>query len=191
MRHTPRHAARARIVLLVLGSSIIAACGGSSGNASIVDSGAALAGASATAAHSTSSHAAAPADVNDSLLVRTWKSPTCGCCGKWVDYMRNHGYRVTTTDVADVTPVKREHGVLEKDQSCHTSLIGGYVVEGHVPVEDIRRMLAERPDIVGLAAPGMPAGSPGMETGTTPRYDVIAIGKDGSRKVFATHGGSD
>src|SRR5687767_3280529 len=150
MRFPSVRAAPARVVILALGCSITA-CAGSAGEASTADSAATV----ATAGSGATSQAAA-SDSGDSLLIRTWKSPTCGCCAKWVEYARTHGYRVSTTDVADVTPVKREHGVLEKDQSCHTSLIGGYVVEGHVPVEDIRRMLAERPDIIGLAAPGMP-----------------------------------
>jgi hypothetical protein len=118
-----------------------------------------------------------------------YKTPTCGCCRLWVDHVRHAGFHVTTTDVADVGPVKATHRVPAELQSCHTALIGGYVVEGHVPAADIQRLLKERPDIIGIAVPGMPSGSPGMENGLTEKYEVIAIGKDGSRKVWATHGG--
>jgi hypothetical protein len=124
----------------------------------------------------------------DSLIMTVYKTPTCGCCRAWVDHVRANGFRATTTDLADVAPVKNTHKVPANLVSCHTALIGGYVVEGHVPADDIKRLLAERPDIIGIAAPGMPSGSPGMENGQIDRYDVIAIGKDGSRKVWATHG---
>lgn len=118
-----------------------------------------------------------------------YKSPTCGCCGSWVTYARRNGFQVEVHDVADVSEIKASAGVPADAQSCHTTQIGGYFVEGHVPVEDIRRMLAERPDIRGIAAPGMPAGSPGMETpdGRRDRYAVRAVRRDGSSYVFASH----
>jgi hypothetical protein len=124
----------------------------------------------------------------DSSLITVYKTPTCGCCALWVDHMREHGFRVAVTDVAQLTPVKRTYGVPSDVATCHTGMIGGYFVEGHVPAEDVRRMLRERPDIIGIAVPGMPAGSPGMEVGVVESYEVIAIGKDGSRKVWAAHG---
>ena len=153
-----------------------------------------------TAASGDSGHAAAPApfatthasgvtNPADSSLITVYKSPTCGCCANWVDHMREHGFRVAVTDVADMQPVKRTYKAPEGATSCHTGVIGGYFVEGHVPAEDVRRLLRDRPDIIGIAVPDMPQGSPGMETGTVEKYDVIAIGKDGSRKVWATHGG--
>jgi hypothetical protein len=101
--------------------------------------------------------------------------------------MRENGFRVAVTDVAQLAPVKRTYGVADDVATCHTGVIGGYFVEGHVPAEDVRRLLRERPDIIGIAVPGMPQGSPGMETGTLEPYEVIAIAKDGSRKVWATH----
>lgn len=119
--------------------------------------------------------------------VSVYKSPTCGCCEKWVEHMRAHGFAVTATNMPDVTALKTKHGVPEQLRSCHTSLVGGYVIEGHVPAEDIRRLLRERPAIVGLAAPGMPAGSPGMDMPGAPAFDVIAFDRDGRTKVFATH----
>ena len=127
----------------------------------------------------------------DSSLITVYKTPTCGCCALWVDHMRAHGFRVAVTDVAQIGPVKQTHGVPGDVATCHTGKIGGYFVEGHVPAEDVRRMLRERPDIIGLAVPGMPQGSPGMESGSVENYDVIAIGRDGSRKVWASHGGAD
>ena len=119
--------------------------------------------------------------------VTVYKSPTCGCCGKWVEHMEANGFAATTTNIPDVAPIKAKHGVPARLHSCHTSLVGGYVIEGHVPAEDIRRLLREKPAIVGLAAPGMPAGSPGMDVPNSPAYDVLAFDKDGNTKVFASH----
>lgn len=126
-----------------------------------------------------------PAQAKPHLAV--YKSPTCGCCGQWIEYMQSKGFTTTTTNMADAVPIKIKHGVPAQLHSCHTSLIGGYVIEGHVPAEDILRLLRERPAIVGLAAPGMPAGSPGMDVPNSPPYDVLAFDKDGRTRVFATH----
>ena len=131
---------------------------------------------------------AAATNAADSSLITVYKTPTCGCCAKWVDHMREHGFRVAVTDVAELPPVKATYKVPDDVATCHTGVIGGYVVEGHVPAADVRRMLSERPDIIGIAVPGMPAGSPGMEVGgMVEKYDVIAIGKDGSRRVWSAH----
>ena len=127
----------------------------------------------------------------DSSLITVYKTPTCGCCAAWVDHMREHGFRVAVTDVGQLAPVKQTNRVPGDVATCHTGVIGGYFVEGHVPAEDVRRLLRERPDVIGIAVPGMPQGSPGMETGTVEAYDVIAIGRDGSRKVWASHGGGN
>lgn len=116
-----------------------------------------------------------------------YKSPTCGCCSKWVEHMQANGFTADMTNMPDVSPVKTKHGVPERLTSCHTTLVGGYVIEGHVPAEDVRRLLKEKPAIVGLAAPGMPAGSPGMDVPNSPAFDVIAFDKDGGTRVFATH----
>jgi hypothetical protein len=121
-------------------------------------------------------------------VVTVWKSPTCGCCSQWVEHMKQAGFKVDVRDVADVTPYKTEHGVDPKHASCHTAMVGGYVIEGHVPADDIKRLLAEHPQLVGVAAPGMPAGSPGMEAGSQrDRYDVIAFDKAGKTSVWAAH----
>ena len=127
-----------------------------------------------------------PAAGKPHLLV--YKSPTCGCCAKWVDYMQAHGFTAAVTNMPDVTPVKMAHKLPPRLASCHTTLIDGYVIEGHVPVEDVRRLLKERPaNVAGLAAPGMPAGSPGMDVPGSPPYDVLAFDRTGATRVFATH----
>ena len=122
--------------------------------------------------------------------VEVYKSPTCGCCSKWVDHLRSHGFVVRTTETEAVDQLKTKHGVPRQVRSCHTALVDGYVVEGHVPAADVQRLLKERPSIAGIGVPGMPIGSPGMEVaGVKPQvFDVIAFAKDGSTRVFASHG---
>jgi len=121
------------------------------------------------------------------VAVTVYKSPACGCCRKWMDHLTTNGFAVTAHDTSDVTPIKNQYRVPQALRSCHTALVGGYVIEGHVPAADIKRLLRERPKITGLAVPGMVTGSPGMEMGNTAdRYDVIAFG-DGKTSVYATH----
>jgi hypothetical protein len=120
--------------------------------------------------------------------VAVFKRATCGCCAKWVDHVRASGFAPTATDVDDLNAVKSKHNVPQALHSCHTALVGGYVIEGHVPAADIKRLLKERPAIVGLAVPGMPAGSPGMEGPPPQKYDVLAFDKQGKTRVYATHG---
>lgn len=118
------------------------------------------------------------------------KSPTCGCCGAWVEHMRAAGFEVEVQDVTDETlgAIKKRVGLAPDQMSCHTAQVGDYFVEGHVPAEDVRRLLAERPAGRGLAVPGMPAGSPGMEMGDMrDPYDTLLIGADGQATVFARH----
>src|SRR6185436_1980442 len=112
--------------------------------------------------------------------VLVYKSPTCGCCGGWIDHMRAAGFTVVERDTSDVGAVKHRLGVLPTLTSCHTAVIDGYVLEGHVPANDVMRLLKERPAIVGLAVPGMPAGSPGMESAQPwVSYDVVAFDATG------------
>lgn len=118
--------------------------------------------------------------------ITVWKSPSCGCCGKWVDYLAARGYKVTVHDTADVNPVKRHHRIPENMWSCHTAVINGYLIEGHVPAEDIERLLRDRPKVAGISVPGMVTGSPGMEGARPQEYDVITFG-DGKTSVFAHH----
>lgn len=121
--------------------------------------------------------------------VEVYKSPTCGCCSKWVDHLRGHGFVVRVTDTETVEELKTKHGVPRQARSCHTALVGGYVVEGHVPAADIQRLLKERPAVAGIAVPGMPIGSPGMEVAgvKAQSYTVVAFSKDASTRAFASH----
>lgn len=138
----------------------------------------------ATAACS-SSRAEAPA----APVMTVYKSPTCGCCANWVDHVKAAGFTVQVHDVENMTEIKDEAGVPRGSRSCHTALIDGYTLEGHVPAEDIRRLLDERPKIAGLAVPGMPVGSPGMEVPgqAADEYEVIAYTVDGATSVYASH----
>lgn len=117
-----------------------------------------------------------------------YKSPACGCCNGWIEHMREEGYDLDAVDIVDYAPMARkkaELGVPNDLGSCHTARIGGYTVEGHVPAAVVARLLRERPeDIVGISAPGMPIGSPGMEGPNPQPYDVIAFREDGSRVVY-------
>ena len=117
-----------------------------------------------------------------------YKDPNCGCCGKWAEHMREHGFKVREVATTEMGQVKGEAGVPQALGSCHTAKVGGYVVEGHVPAADVRRMLTDKPAIAGISAPGMPMGSPGME-GPYPadRYEVVSFDAQGRTAVFASH----
>ena len=117
------------------------------------------------------------------------KSPTCGCCGAWVEHMQAAGFKVEVREAEDINPIKEQLGVPYGKGSCHTAEIDGYFVEGHVPADDIKRLLAERPEAKGLVLPGMPAGSPGMEMpdGRTQPYTVELVKQDGALAPFASH----
>jgi hypothetical protein len=118
------------------------------------------------------------------------KTPTCGCCKVWIEYLIADGFVVEVRDVDDLGPVKTRVGVPPGKGSCHTAEVEGYFVEGHVPAEDIRRLLAERPQARGITVPGMPLGSPGMEVpgGRVEPYTVELVRKDGSTSAWAQHG---
>jgi hypothetical protein len=136
---------------------------------------------------------AAPAfaATGDRPSIEVWRSPTCGCCGKWVKHLEANGFAVTVNSAAPSTleQIKRQAGITKDLASCHTAKIDGYVIEGHVPASDIKRLVAEHPDAIGLTVPNMPIGSPGMEQpdGTTEPYDVLLMRKDGAVEVFAHH----
>ena len=122
-------------------------------------------------------------------VVEVYKSPTCGCCANWVKHLEAAGFTTKVTSVDDITEVKTKYGVPGRVQSCHTAVVGGYVLEGHVPAADVQRLLKEKPAVVGVAVPGMPIGSPGMEVGSTvQRYDVLTFNKQGQTTVFASYG---
>ncbi|MDT8340705.1 MAG: DUF411 domain-containing protein [Longimicrobiales bacterium] len=122
-------------------------------------------------------------------VIQVFKSPTCGCCGAWIDHLEEAGFRVEVVDTPNMLAVKGELGLPGELASCHTARIAGYLVEGHVPARDIQRMLLDRPDIRGLAVPGMPVGSPGMEVPgqAADPYDVVAFDARGQTSVYARH----
>lgn len=117
--------------------------------------------------------------------ITVYKSPSCGCCAKWVEHLRANGFAPAVRDMEDLSEVKATFGVPSALQSCHTASVGQYVIEGHVPADLIRRMLRERPKIAGLAVPGMVTGSPGMEGGRAEPYDVVAFDRAGHTSVYA------
>jgi hypothetical protein len=125
------------------------------------------------------------------VVMQVFKSPTCGCCKAWIERMQGAGFDMKVTDLSEAALQKEKArlGVGDNLQSCHTAVVNGYVVEGHVPAADIQRMLREKPKIAGIAAPGMPRGSPGMEVpgGAKDAYDVIAFTKAGKTTVYASH----
>lgn len=123
----------------------------------------------------------------DTPEITVYKSPTCGCCSKWIEHLREEGFKVTTHDRNDMNQIKQSYGVDYNLRSCHTATVQGYVVEGHVPGQDIRRLLEEKTAVAGLAVPGMPMGSPGMEGKHADPYDVIAFGKDGRQSIYARY----
>jgi hypothetical protein len=122
-------------------------------------------------------------------LLEVFKTPTCGCCSQWVEHMRASGFTVRTTDLNDLTGIKKTRGVPDQVQSCHTAAVNGYVVEGHVPAADVHRLLKEKPAVAGIAVGGMPVGSPGMEVpGTKAQpFNVMSFDKSGAIRVFAKH----
>ena len=123
-------------------------------------------------------------------MITVYKGATCGCCKAWIDHLQRNGLTVKGVDTDDLSGVKRMMGVPAALESCHTAVVGTYLVEGHVPAADIKRMLAQKPAIRGLAVPGMPIGSPGMEQGDPKQYEryaVIAFAVNGTTSVFARH----
>ncbi|MGD8428603.1 MAG: DUF411 domain-containing protein [Balneolaceae bacterium] len=115
-----------------------------------------------------------------------YKNPGCECCDKWASYMQQHGYKVSVNQSQNMPALKTKYGVPGNMESCHTALIGGYIIEGHVPIEDINRLLKEQPAVIGIAAPGMPASSPGMNTAFNKPYNVYLFNDSGS-KIYARH----
>lgn len=119
--------------------------------------------------------------------VEVYKSPTCGCCGKWVEHMKANGFQVVTHEVNDVTPHKQRLGVPVGMGSCHTAEVGGYLIEGHVPAADVKRLLKEKPKAKGLVSPGMPQSAPGMDMPGKQPYEIFLVRQDGSTTSFAKH----
>jgi hypothetical protein len=124
------------------------------------------------------------------ILVEVWKDPNCGCCGDWVQHLRDKGFAVKVNDTGN-NAMRAKLGIPAKLGSCHTALVGGYAIEGHVPAQDIRRLLKEKPQAIGLAVPGMVVGSPGMDgavyNGRRDPYDVLLVLKSGDSRVYASY----
>jgi len=116
-----------------------------------------------------------------------YKTPTCGCCAKWVEHMEANGFKATVFNMPETSAERTRRGVPANLGSCHTAAVGRYAIEGHVPAADVKRLLREKPEIVGLSAPGMPAASPGMDVPGSPSYDVVTFDKQGRTAVYATH----
>lgn len=132
--------------------------------------------------------AAASFPIHAATSIHVFKNPDCGCCAAWVDHLKAAGFAVRVTEVADTAQPRRELGMPEKFGSCHTAIVEGYVLEGHVPAADIRRLLASRPKALGLAVPGMPVGSPGMEAGARKDpFKVLLVSHSGKETVFSTY----
>lgn len=125
---------------------------------------------------------------SDSTTLVVYKEATCPCCNAWVDYMRDNGFRVVPHNVSDLDAVKRKHNIAGNLQSCHTTEVGGYYVEGHVPVDLVRKLLSERPRVAGITVPGMPIGSPGMEVGPPEPYDILSVDSAGRTATFGSKG---
>lgn len=120
--------------------------------------------------------------------VEVFKSPSCGCCGQWVEHMRASGFAVKVTEINDTAATRKRLGLADRFASCHTATVGGYVLEGHVPAADVKRLLATKPKALGLAVPGMPPSAPGMDIpGRKDPYQVLLVDTSGSSRVFANH----
>lgn len=123
---------------------------------------------------------------SDSNTVTVYKSPTCGCCNKWVTHLQEHGFKVIANDTSELKQIKEKHKVPNELEACHTAIVDGYVVEGHVPADVIQKMLNEHPTAIGIAVPGMPMGSPGMEGSYVESYDVLIFDQNGNVKVYTS-----
>jgi len=123
----------------------------------------------------------------DAATLTVYKSPSCGCCGAWVEHVRAAGFATEVQDRGGeaLAAVKARHGIHVGLASCHTAVVAGYAVEGHVPADLVQRLLRERPAVAGLTVPGMPPRAPGMDAPTGPAYDVLAFGGDGSTELYA------
>lgn len=140
----------------------------------------------AVAAVAATTLAAMPAPTADPVAITVYRSESCGCCKKWEDHMRKNGFVVTSVVQDDLSAIKAESGVTTNLRSCHTAIVGGYVIEGHVPAADVQRLLKEKPKVIGLTAPGMPQSSPGMDIGKEP-FEVLTFDAKGHTTSWAKH----
>ena len=123
--------------------------------------------------------------------IDVWKDPGCGCCTLWVDHLKAAGFQVRTHETSDMNAARTRNGVPQALGACHTARVGAYAIEGHVPATEIRRLLRQRPEAAGLAVPGMPLGSPGMEADRKQPYDVLLFSADGRTSVYQHYPGKD
>jgi hypothetical protein len=169
-----------RFFFAALSGLILTACGNA-------DAAPDQAGAPAQATPADATPAAATPAADQALpTILVYKTEGCGCCNGWVEHLQEAGFQVDARNVTDLMSIKTDAGVPASNASCHTALVDGYVVEGHVPADVIRKMLADRPDIAGLAVPGMPTGSPGMEGPGAKPYDVLTFDREGRNTVYTT-----
>lgn len=123
-----------------------------------------------------------------SKQLTAWKTPACGCCGDWVSHLRKSGFEVVINEVNDTAPIRKKFGLAENFSACHTARLNGYVIEGHVPAQELNRLLVEKPVALGLAVPGMPMGSPGMEVGSSrDAYNVLLVQSDGNSRIYQSY----
>lgn len=128
-------------------------------------------------------------DAQAPVAIAVYKDPNCGCCAKWIDHMTANGFKAAVTNSKDMTAIKTRYGVPDQLTSCHTTVVAGYVIEGHVPADDVKRLLKEKPKgIVGLTIPGMPASAPGMDMKPVVPYEVLTFDKAGKTAGYAKHG---
>ncbi len=132
---------------------------------------------------------AAPLAYAAAPVIDVYKTASCGCCTAWVDHLKSNGFKVHAHNVEDPGAIRAKFGIGEQYGSCHTGVVKGYAIEGHVPAQSIKKLLKEKPKANGLAVPGMPMGSPGMEGHRKDAYDVLLIGKDGKASTFSSHKG--
>jgi hypothetical protein len=129
-----------------------------------------------------------PAQAEESKAITVYRSPTCSCCGKWLEHLKQNGFSIKDVPTEDMKAIKHKYGVSDEMASCHTAIVDGYVVEGHVPADDIKTLLKTKPNVVGIAVPQMPSGTPGMEMGgKKDPYNVMSFDTENHSQVFKSH----
>ncbi len=129
-----------------------------------------------------------PAQAEEPTAITVYRSPTCSCCGKWMEHLKQNNFTIKDIPTEDMNAIKHKYGVSDEMASCHTAVVNGYVVEGHVPADDIKALLKAKPNVVGIAVPQMPSGTPGMEMdGKKDPYNVMSFDSDKHYQVFKSH----
>ena len=178
---------------LLSGTSLLAACQGKEASQAVAGTGSkADPHASHNMPASSPASSPVPAAMSTVAFIEVWKTPTCGCCKMWIEHLEKEGFSVKANDVRQTAPIRTQLRIPDDMGSCHTGLIAGFAIEGHVPASEIKRLLAEpislREQVIGLSVPGMPMGSPGMEMGTKrDKFDVMLVLKSGSHRVYQSY----